>query len=116
MLQSRKEIDEPFEAKQIGSSAMAYKRNPMRAERMCSLSRFVISLQTNRRRPPPRSGWSARSTTAPTAGSSLPQAFLAIDAILLLYRNIVDGLVVYPQVIARNLARRTAVHGDGRAS
>lgn len=103
LLQSRKEIEEPIESKQIGSSAMAYKRNPMRAERMCGLARFVMSL-----------GSSAAQTTATqwmerTLDDSanrrltIPQAFLAVDAILILYRNVVDGLIVYPQVIARHL-------------
>ena len=104
LLASRKEIEEPFEEDQIGSSAMAYKRNPMRAERICGLARFVMSLE---------------SSTAATAATQwlertlddsanrrlvLPQAFLAIDAMLILYQNIASGLVVYPQVIARNLA------------
>ena len=113
LLAHRKEVEEPFETEQIGSSAMAYKRNPMRAERICGLARFVMSLAVERRRRrTPRSGWSGRSTTAPTAGWSMPQAFLAVDAILLLYSKRRRGLVVYPQVIARNLARRAAVHGD----
>ena len=68
LLAHRKEIEEPFEKDQIGSSAMAYKRNPMRAERICSLARFVMSLPPTRPRRTPRSGWSGRSTTAPTAG------------------------------------------------
>jgi adenylosuccinate lyase len=103
LLQSRKEVEEPFETSQIGSSAMAYKRNPMRSERMCGLARFVMSLQ---------------SSTAVTAATQwlertlddsanrrlvLPQAFLAVDAILLLYENVASGLVVYPQVIAKHL-------------
>ena len=103
LLQSRKEVEEPFETEQIGSSAMAYKRNPMRAERICSLARFVISLQS-----------SAASTAATqwlerTLDDSanrrlvIPQAFLAIDAVLLLYRNVAAGLTVYPRVIASHL-------------
>src|SRR5262245_32367691 len=103
LLASRKEIEEPFEADQIGSSAMAYKRNPMRSERICGLARFVMSLQS-----------SAAATTAVqwmerTLDDSanrrlvLPQAFLAVDAILILLQNITAGLVVYPKVIAANL-------------
>jgi adenylosuccinate lyase len=103
LLASRKEIEEPFEADQIGSSAMAYKRNPMRSERVCGLARFIISLQS-----------SAASTAAVqwmerTLDDSanrrlvIPQAFLAADAILILLQNITAGLVVYPQVIAANL-------------
>jgi len=103
LLASRKEIEEPFEADQIGSSAMAYKRNPMRSERVCGLARFVMSLQS-----------SAASTAAVqwlerTLDDSanrrlvIPQAFLAADAILILLENVASGLVVYPQVIAKNL-------------
>jgi adenylosuccinate lyase len=104
LLQSRKEIEEPFEADQIGSSAMAYKRNPMRAERICGLGRFVMSLQSS------ASATLATQWMERTLDDSanrrlvLPQAFLAIDAILLLYQNIASNLVVYPQVIAKNLA------------
>ena len=104
LLQSRKEIEEPFEADQIGSSAMAYKRNPMRAERICGLARFVMSLQSS------TSATLATQWMERTLDDSanrrlvLPQAFLAVDAILLLYQNIASGLVVYPQVIAKNLA------------
>ena len=86
LLQSMKEIEEPFEEQQIGSSAMAYKRNPMRAERICGLARFVITLDDSANR---------RLT--------LPQAFLSIDAVLLLYQNIASSLVVYPRVIAQHL-------------
>jgi adenylosuccinate lyase len=103
LLQSRKEIEEPFEAEQIGSSAMAYKRNPMRSERMCGLARFVLSLQSN-------SGatlatqWMER-TLDDSANRRLviPQTFMAIEAVLILYENVASGLVVYPQVIARHL-------------
>ncbi len=103
ILAHRKEVEEPFEKHQIGSSAMAYKRNPMRSERICGLARFVMSLQTS----PPQTvatQWMER-TLDDSANRRLviPQAFLAIDAILLLYENVARGMVVYPAVIARNL-------------
>jgi len=104
LLANRKEVEEPFETNQIGSSAMAYKRNPMRSERICALSRFVMSLQS-----------SASATTATqwlerTLDDSanrrlvIPQSFLAIDACLVLMQNVAEGLVVYPKTIAKNLA------------
>ena len=103
LLAHRREVEEPFDPSQVGSSAMAYKRNPMRSERICSLARFVISLQT-----------SAAATTATqwmerTLDDSanrrliLPQAFLAVDAVLGLYENVARAMVVYPQVIASQL-------------
>jgi adenylosuccinate lyase len=82
---------------------MAYKRNPMRAERMCGLSRFAISLAANGDQTA-ASQWMERTLDdSANRRLSLPQAFLAIDAVLILYRNIADGLVVYPKVIAKNL-------------
>ena len=104
ILASRKEMEEPFEAEQIGSSAMAYKRNPMRSERICSLARFVISLQSSTANTA-ATQWMER-TLDDSANRRLviPQAFLAIDAILILLQNVTSGLVVYPQVIAKNLA------------
>ncbi len=103
ILQSRKELEEPFETKQIGSSAMAYKRNPMRAERMCALSRFAMHLAGSAD-DTAAVQWMER-TLDDSANRRLviPQAFLAVDATLILYRNIVDGLVVYPEVIRRHL-------------
>lgn len=103
LLASRKEMEEPFEADQIGSSAMAYKRNPMRSERICGLARFVLSLQAN-----PGDTLATQWMERTLDDSSnrrlvLPQAFLAVDAVLLLYRNVAEGLVVYPEVIAKNL-------------
>jgi len=104
LLQSLKEIEEPFEKDQIGSSAMAYKRNPMRSERICSLARFAMALpaaagQTH------ATQWMERTLDDSAARRLvIPQAFLAIDAILVLMQNVADGLVVYPKVIARRLA------------
>ncbi len=103
LLQSFKEIEEPFEEKQIGSSAMAYKRNPMRAERMCSLSRFVISLSSSAEQTAAVQWMERTLDDSANRRLTLPQAFLGIDAVLILYRNIAEGLVVYPQVIARRL-------------
>ncbi|MGE5192015.1 MAG: adenylosuccinate lyase [Deltaproteobacteria bacterium] len=103
LLQSFKEIEEPFEEKQIGSSAMAYKRNPMRAERMCALSRFVISLSSSAEQTAAVQWMERTLDDSANRRLTLPQAFLGIDAVLILYRNIAEGLVVYPQVIARRL-------------
>jgi adenylosuccinate lyase len=103
ILAHRKEIEEPFEKQQIGSSAMAYKRNPMRSERICGLSRFVMSLQSS---PPATLATQWMERTLDDSANRrlvLPQAFLAVDAVLLLYRNVAEGLVVYPEVIAKNL-------------
>jgi adenylosuccinate lyase len=104
LLAHERELEEPFEAEQIGSSAMAYKRNPMRAERMCSLGRFVLAL-------PPAAGqtaatqWLERTLDdSAIRRLTLPQAFLAVDAILNLYLNVVPGLVVRPATIARHVA------------
>ncbi len=103
LLSHRKEIEEPFEAEQIGSSAMAYKRNPMRCERICSLARYAMSLpgcaaQTMAVQ------WMERTLDdSANRRIILPQAFLAVDAILMLYQNVASGLVVYPKVIARSL-------------
>ncbi len=104
LLAHRKEVEEPFEKNQIGSSAMAYKRNPMRSERICGLARFVTSLQS--------SGAATMSTqwmerTLDDSANRrlvLPQAFLGIDSVLILYQNVTAGLVVYPEVIQRRLA------------
>lgn len=103
LLQSFKEIEEPFEEKQIGSSAMAYKRNPMRSERMCALSRFVISLSSSAEQTAAVQWMERTLDDSANRRLTLPQAFLGIDAVLILYRNISEGLVVYPQVIARRL-------------
>ena len=103
ILANRKELEEPFEKDQIGSSAMAYKRNPMRSERICSLARFVISLQTS----PVNTlatQWLERTLDdSANRRIVIPQAFLAIDAVLILLENVADGLVVYPKMIEKHL-------------
>jgi adenylosuccinate lyase len=104
LLQSRKELEEPFESQQIGSSAMAYKRNPMRAERMCALGRFAMSLAANGDQTAATQWMERTLDDSANRRLSLPQACLAIDAALILYRNIAEGLVVYPRVIAKHLA------------
>ncbi len=116
LLAGRKEIEEPFEAEQIGSSAMAYKRNPMRAERICGLARFVMSLESSSAATA-ATQWLER-TLDDSANRRLvmPQAFLAIDALLLLYQNVASGLVVYPQRDRPAFGRGAAVHGDGEYS
>ncbi len=104
ILQSRKEIEEPFEKEQIGSSAMAYKRNPMRSERICGLARFVSSLESSTAQTASTQWLERTLDDSANRRLTLPQAFLAVDAILILYQNVASGLVVYPQVIARHLA------------
>jgi adenylosuccinate lyase len=103
LLASRKEVEEPFEADQIGSSAMAYKRNPMRSERVCGLARFVVSLQSSAAATASVQWMERTLDDSANRRLVIPQAFLAADAILILLQNIASGLVVYPQVIARNL-------------
>ncbi len=103
LLQHMKEIEEPFEENQVGSSAMAYKRNPMRSERIVSLSRYVMTDALN---PAITSStqWLERSLDdSANKRLSVPEAFLAIDGILDLCLNVVDGLVVYPKVIEKHL-------------
>ena len=103
LLQHRKEVEEPFEKKQIGSSAMAYKRNPMRSERMCSLARFAISLAGNADHTFATQWMERTLDDSANRRLVLPQAFLATDAVLILFRNICDGLVVYPKIIEAHL-------------
>lgn len=103
LLQHFKEIEEPFEKEQIGSSAMAYKRNPMRSERMCALARFAINLSGNASDTVAVQWMERTLDDSANRRLSLPMSFLAIDAVLILYRNIASGLVVYPQVISKRL-------------
>jgi adenylosuccinate lyase len=103
LLQSMKEVEEPFEAEQIGSSAMPYKRNPMRSERICGLARFVMGLESSAAQTMATQWFERTLDDSANRRLTLPQAFLAIDAILILYQNIASGLVVYPKVIAEHL-------------
>ncbi|HUT09679.1 MAG TPA: adenylosuccinate lyase [Thermoguttaceae bacterium] len=103
LLAHRKEVEEPFEKEQIGSSAMAYKRNPMRSERICSLARFVISLESSAAHTAATQWMERTLDDSANRRLVLPQAFLATDAVLILYQNVAAGLVVYPKVIAAQL-------------
>jgi adenylosuccinate lyase len=103
ILAHRKEIEEPFEKEQIGSSAMAYKRNPMRSERICALARFAMNLSANAAETHATQWMERTLDDSANRRLAIPQAFLAIDAILILYQNVSSGLAVYPEVIARQL-------------
>ena len=103
MLQSFGEMEEPFEEEQIGSSAMAYKRNPMRSERINSLSRFVLSLETNANQTHSVQYFERTLDDSANRRLVLPEAFLAADAILLLMSNIVGGLEVHPARIRQRV-------------
>jgi adenylosuccinate lyase len=103
LLAHRQEIDEPFEAEQVGSSAMAYKRNPMRAERMCSLARFLMGLPAMAAQTAATQWFERTLDDSAARRLYIPQAFLAADAVLRVGRNIAPGLVVNRPVIARNV-------------
>ena len=104
ILSSRKEVEEPFEKDQIGSSAMAYKRNPMRSERMCSLARFVMSLQSSAAQTAAVQWMERTLDDSANRRLVIPQAFLAIDACLVLMENVATGMVVYEKQVAKYLA------------
>ena len=104
MLQSFGEIEEPFETEQVGSSAMAYKRNPMRAERISSLARFVNSLESNANQTHSVQYFERTLDDSANRRLVIPEMFLATDAILLLMGNIASGLEVHPAVIGRRVA------------
>lgn len=103
LLQHLKEVEEPFEKKQIGSSAMAYKRNPMRSERIASLANYVMSDMMNPMLVAATQWFERTLDDSANKRLSVPEGFLAVDGILDLYLNVVDGLVVYPKVIEKRL-------------
>ncbi len=105
LLQNLKEIEEPFEKEQIGSSAMAYKRNPMRSERIASLSRYVIADALNPAMTASEQWFERTLDDSANKRISVSEAFLATDAILGIYLNIAQGLVVYPKVIEAHLKK-----------
>ena len=103
LLQHLKEVEEPFEKNQIGSSAMAYKRNPMRSERMASLANYVMADMMNPMLVASTQWFERTLDDSANKRLSIPEGFLAVDGILDLYLNVVDGLVVYPKVIEKRL-------------
>ena len=103
LLQNLKEIEEPFEKNQIGSSAMAYKRNPMRSERIASLANYVMADMMNPMLVASTQWFERTLDDSANKRLSIPEGFLAVDGILDLYLNVVDGLVVYPKVIEKRL-------------
>lgn len=103
LLQHMKQVEEPFEKHQIGSSAMAYKRNPMRSERMAALANYVIVNNTNPAITAATQWFERTLDDSANKRLSVPEGFLATDGILELYNNIADGLVVYPKVIEAQL-------------
>ena len=105
LLASRKEVEEPFEKSQIGSSAMAYKRNPMRCERVCSLSRHLITLISSSLNTQATQWMERTLDDSANRRITLAEAFLTADAVLMTLQNISEGLVVYPKVIERFIAQ-----------
>lgn len=104
ILQNMKEVEEPFEKSQIGSSAMAYKRNPMRCERMGSLARYVVSLPMNTAITASTQWFERTLDDSANRRIVLAQAFLALDGVLNIYMNVSENLVVYEKVIAKHIA------------
>lgn len=105
LLSHMKEVEEPFESKQIGSSAMAYKRNPMRSERIASLSRYVMCSSLVPAVTASQQWFERTLDDSAAKRISIPEAFLAVDAILNLYVNVISGLTLYPRVINADLMR-----------
>lgn len=105
LLASRKEVEEPFEQTQIGSSAMPYKRNPMRSERCCAIARHLITLHSNAANTHATQWFERTLDDSANRRLTLSEAFLSADAILLTLLNITQGLVVYPKVIERYISQ-----------
>ena len=105
LLANLKEVEEPFESTQIGSSAMAYKRNPMRSERICSLARHLMILQQNALQTASVQWFERTLDDSANRRITLPEAFLTADIVLTTLQNVSEGLVVYPRVIARRIAQ-----------
>ena len=103
LLQNLKEIEEPFEKNQIGSSAMAYKRNPMRSERISALAKYVMSLQNSSAMVAATQLFERTLDDSANKRLTIPQAFLAVDAILLIWNNIMNGIVVYENRIHKHI-------------
>ena len=103
LLQNLKEIEEPFEKSQIGSSAMAYKRNPMRSERIGALAKFVMSLSTSSAMVASTQWFERTLDDSANKRLTIPQSFLAVDAILLIWNNIMNGIVVYENRIQKHI-------------
>ena len=103
IMQSFKEVEEPFEKTQIGSSAMAYKRNPMRSERICALARFVESIPFNEAVTSSTQWFERTLDDSANKRLTIAQAFLALDGVLNIYINVTDNMVVYPKVIERRI-------------
>jgi adenylosuccinate lyase len=103
LLMNLKEMDEPFGSKQIGSSAMAYKRNPMRCERICGLARYVMSLTDNAAQTHANQWFERTLDDSANRRLSLPEAFLGIDIILSIVANVIDGLKIWPKVIEKRV-------------
>jgi adenylosuccinate lyase len=103
LLMSMKEVEEPFETKQVGSSAMAYKRNPMRSERMCGLARFVMSLVDNAAHTHATQWFERTLDDSANRRLSLPEAFLGTEAVLRLAANVSRGMQVWPRVIEKHV-------------
>ena len=105
LLQNLKEVEEPFEKSQIGSSAMAYKRNPMRSERISSLARYVIANSINPAITASTQWFERTLDDSANKRISVPESFLAVDAILNIYLNVATGMVVYPKVIEQHILK-----------